>query len=614
MARMYLKLIRGGLSKSEVEEYITSLRRSGEEDLLLGALLRGTLAQDTEEIHRLAAASRDPWVELVAMRRRASTSSSVGDYRQARQQLEYALSFAREGKITYPTLGLRHDLVDVLISLGELGEAWEQVSVALDLSRRLGAEENEDEFLVQLADIAQLRTDHSLARAYLEEAALRSQGNVAQEQHVHERRARLEVAALKPAEARVAIDRAIAMGKPLSLDGAFALADIARYQSKPSDNEVLETSLQALSPKSKGLEALVQHVRGRFYSASDPDKGRALLRRAIQMSEALVQTDVNARRARAFGYAQLILEAGREQNFAQALRYFAEESGILPPARCAVGIAEEAERALWVVRDAHGFLSGQYEASRISHLPGNLKEFLPSSVVQRLRACEMVAVLAQPSLHGRPGILPPEIAWSYRTGGHQAHVTGSHSLRRLVVANVEISSAYSLPQLEQWVEEAGPETNLLAGTWATPARVLEEMATATEIMLVAHGQVSSDGVRLVLAQDDEGHDGLDARQIRATRLEGAPLVILAACSTARSSQMLHERVSLPSAFIEAGARAVMAPTVSIPDRRAFEFFNSVLDRIRRGAPPATALRDERMQWLRSEGDREGWVTNILLFD
>jgi len=88
---------------------------------------------------------------------------------------------------------------------------------------------------------------------------------------------------------------------------------------------------------------------------------------------------------------------------------------------------------------------------------------------------------------------------------------------------------------------------------------------------------------------------------------------LAACHGAQTAPVLHQPRSLPSAFIQAGARAVLAATDAIPDQDAGAFFQAVRERIQQGTAPAAALRDERLKWLEKREVRN-WVDGVLLFD
>jgi len=50
------------------------------------------------------------------------------------------------------------------------------------------------------------------------------------------------------------------------------------------------------------------------------------------------------------------------------------------------------------------------------------------------------------------------------------------------------------------------------------------------------------------------------------------------------------------------------PPAAIPDAEAGPFFTRVLDRIRAGAAPAVALRDERV------ASSSSWVADVILFE
>jgi CHAT domain-containing protein len=171
-----------------------------------------------------------------------------------------------------------------------------------------------------------------------------------------------------------------------------------------------------------------------------------------------------------------------------------------------------------------------------------------------------------------------------------------------------------LPRLGAW-EPADSGATVLSGASATPGRVLEAMTRATEIEIHAHGLINptfSDASLLVLSPDASGRYALTAGEVRAHRLEGHPLVTLAACRAAHTGIQVHEPFSLPTAFLEAGASTVLAATVDIPDLEAGPFFLEVQERIRAGQSAAVALRDVRMEWLSREP--ESWVRSVLVFE
>jgi CHAT domain-containing protein len=183
------------------------------------------------------------------------------------------------------------------------------------------------------------------------------------------------------------------------------------------------------------------------------------------------------------------------------------------------------------------------------------------------------------------------------------------------VADVEAPPALGLPRLGAWDAAPGEDVRVLAGAQATPTRVLEAMRDAAEIEIHAHGLVNprlSEASLLVLSPERGGHYALTAGEVQAQRLRGQPLVILAACRAAHGAPWTHERFSLPVAFIDAGARTVLAATVDVPDAEAGPFFNAVRERIAQGQHAASALRDVRMEWLKREPG--SWVRSVLVFD
>jgi CHAT domain-containing protein len=89
------------------------------------------------------------------------------------------------------------------------------------------------------------------------------------------------------------------------------------------------------------------------------------------------------------------------------------------------------------------------------------------------------------------------------------------------------------------------------------------------------------------------------------------VVLLGACRAATGSHYRDFTWSLPQAFVQAGARAVIASLAELPDDRVGQFLSAVARRVEAGTAPSVALRDERVEWLR-RGER--WSQEIVLFD
>jgi hypothetical protein len=435
---------------------------------------------------------------------------------------------------------------------------------------------------------------------------------------VHQNLADIALHELRIDMARREVDAALATGLPLSLSGAFVLADLSRMKPSPEDEAHLTRSLEAVrGGLTPGERAVATHVLGRFFIERDAARGRELLWRSIQEAQAQgLEEDVSARRARAFSYTSLVLDAGRRGAFEEALELFAKERGLELPRQCLLAAAVDSERTLLIARGPSGELLGHHDETRRQPLPERLVGLVPEPLLARLRGCARVEVLARPPLHGRVGLLPSELAWSYLTRTSSPRTPRTGPAVHLVVSEVELPRDSSLKRLNPWTPTFGPDEQrlTLSGAEATPSRVLGAMRSATEIDLVAHGIINdySDASYLLLAPEPDGPE-LSVPEVRTASLLGAPFVVLAACHAAHTSYAVHESFSLPAAFIEAGARGVLAATVEIPDREAETFFNAVRERIRSGTEPSLALRDERVQWLR-EGKGKAWLDSVLLFE
>ena len=96
------------------------------------------------------------------------------------------------------------------------------------------------------------------------------------------------------------------------------------------------------------------------------------------------------------------------------------------------------------------------------------------------------------------------------------------------------------------------------------------MTDVNEIHFHTHALTSpaiSDAAFLALSPEPRGDEyALTAEAVSKLKLQAHPLVVLAACSSAQGAHYEHAPLSLPAAFIFAGARAVFA-TGRSPRRR-----------------------------------------------
>jgi hypothetical protein len=358
-------------------------------------------------------------------------------------------------------------------------------------------------------------------------------------------------------------------------------------------------------------QPMLDQIEGALLLDRDHPAAVALLERAIAGSLARAPSDVDRRKARAYAYSSLIFDAGRAGDWARAWRLFGEQSGAALE-RCGLAVATDAHTRVVVLRDASGGITGLYEGARaISEL--DAAHVVPPRLVDQLRGCAEVEVIARPPIEGSPAVLPPELAWSYRSGA-SAPTASAGPDRRLVIANVEPPRALGLPRLMPWRSEAPPDV-MLEGVAATPPRVLAALADAGTIEIHAHGMINSevsDASVLMLSPDPDGRYALTAAEIRNQPLRRSPLVILAACHAASAPRYRHELWGLPVAFLAAGARAVIASADVVADDSAGEFFDTVRARIDRVGSVSRALRDVRLEWLAAH-PQAVWVRSLMVF-
>ncbi|MCP3100992.1 CHAT domain-containing protein [Myxococcus sp. K15C18031901] len=618
LAARFREVLQGSFDASGLDALVRELSGTEHQDVLLGVLpLAGGLPKHLDAYERAAGALGDAWLTLNAEREHALAEYGRGDLAGAEARLLRAISTCGGARADYRCGQLEHLLAHIYKDEHRLLEAREHALAGLQWARQTQEWTLQADLLLVLGDLARFRNAFALTRAYLGEQALRDRGCAAS-RHVHESLASLRVFALQPGEARAELDQAPTCEVPLFLNGAFVLADLARLDPKPGDVERVRDGLRKLDAAGwlrPGEKVMATHIEGRAVIQTDRASGRALLRQAITDGARLGAADPVAAKARAYSYSSLILDAGAQGDWAGALALFSEETGVAEPSRCALGIEVHDERTVVAARGPAGELLGHHDASRRSP-DFDVTTLVPASLAASLRPCEHVEVLARYPVHGQAGLLPPDVAWSYDTGPRKSAPAVS-APRPLVVYDVDAPASLNLPRLRSWELSGGPSARRveLTGPAATPSRLLAELAEATEVEIHAHGLVNlgvSDASLLVMAPEAGGRYALTAGEVRRQKLKGAPVVLLGACQAARAAPYLHAPWSLPVAFAEAGARAVIASPIDIPDAEAGPFFARVMERLRAGATASTALRDERMRVLSARPD--SWVKTVVVFE
>lgn len=612
------------LEGAEADAYLAKLRRSNERDLLLGAVL--LLRQEDRHVDELTALVRQSgepaWYDAPLARGRAQAAQGRGDLETAEQSLKTGLASCRSAGFEYRCVDLQRHLAALYNRLDRRKEAEGLARSALEEAFRTDSWFQEEVLLSDLVTSARLSHAPALARAYLDEYVQHAPEDCARRSEYHHARALLAVEDLDAKEARREVEAAIACPTAPTLVELAVAGDLLRLEGGTVPGRELDRVRERIrvlreDPSlSAGERLLVDHIEGRILIERDREAGQRLLRGVITGSALKRSSDIEARKAWSHSHHVLVMDAGRAKEWDAAVALLAEELDRPAPTSCLLALAGQDERLLFVVRDATGAADGVYLNALKRPLREQVPE-VPEGLLERLTRCGMVRVLAEPILQGRPGLLSPHRAWSYLTPGgpRVAAPAPAPAFKRLVVSDVEPPASLALPRLMPWKGETGPGDVHLRGRAATPDSVLAEMEDATEVELHTHGLSGtglSDAAFLALSPDAAGRYALTAGDLEGHTLRGSPVVLLAACDANVGAWRYHAVWSLPAALIQAGARAVVAPSTQVPDVEAGAFFQALLEALRRGVPPAQALRDTRARWLQQGSAK--WVQDLVAFE
>ncbi|MFZ5446618.1 MAG: CHAT domain-containing protein [Myxococcota bacterium] len=567
-------------------------------------------------------ADGDPWLPFAVELEEARRFGAAGDAAKQEERLIELLVRARQGRATHRALQALEQLTALYTGQHRVVEAATTGREAMQLARDQGELAAELRLLHVLADAARFRNAAALSIALLEERTLRLPADCDAQAYVGESLASLKLVSLEPVAARAALDAVKPCTTPLSVVGVGVLSELLRLDPRPGDAARFEEAVAALRGTALGPseEMLLEHIEGRAWIDRDAVRGTAKLRAALAAAKEASDADAAPKKVWAHGFGLLRTAAGEAGQWGTLFSLTAEELGREMPRRCALIVDVQDNRVVAAARDASGSESGRAHRFPFGERrPDGLRLEELSTVVGPLArgvagGCEQLAVFASYPLHGRSGWLPDDVAWSY-AGGAKAGAASAGG-RSLVVHDVSTPPSLRLPRVGRWVDVPREGDEELTGSAATPGRVLEAMRTASFVELHAHGLVNpaqADTAALVLAPDAQGHFSLSATELRSAKLEAAPVVVLAACHASSVAPYLHEPWSLPRAFLIAGARAVIAAPVELPDAEARDFFRALTARLRSGQSPATAVRDERIRFLAAQ-PRASWVRSVLVFD
>jgi CHAT domain-containing protein len=149
---------------------------------------------------------------------------------------------------------------------------------------------------------------------------------------------------------------------------------------------------------------------------------------------------------------------------------------------------------------------------------------------------------------------------------------------------------------------------IFTGSEVTPDAFLKAARDAALVHFAGHATADLDepaSSSLVFESPSGAPARLTAESIGRSTLEGHPLVIVAACGTARGKARRTEGVdSLAVAFLQAGARGVAATLWDVDDGVSSRLFGTFHRRLREGARPVDALQEAQRSLLHSSDPRD----------
>ena len=610
--RAWITVINPTLPAAEdVEKLVADARRAGQKDILLQVLDGFRAYVVTPEREALVRTFHDPWFEASLASRVGRVQMDGGRLGEAERTLRQGRELCRPQSMQIPCWYIAEALGDLYRVVGRFSDAEREYRTVAPQLRAAGLFPWERKAVMEAARVAVQADQLALARASYEDLSIREPDKCAAWIWSRELLASGYVARRDVANARKVL--AVHQDCPRALDPEawrarwrLGLGQLTRDRSMLEEARAMAAATAgfARAPVQDVAAArMLEHIATLELGTPGAE---AELARTIAREEA--SPDVQVRSAAAEGREALALRALDRKDGAAALAELGHLLGTTAPSRCAVGLIANVAREGWAVADAAGAVVTGSGDPR----PGEVFT-PPAELIARLRPCANVAVLATGRFQGRRGVLPDDLPWSYQIGPGSSGASRPGP-NRLVVKDVVPPRDLQLPALALQDRSGESGWTVVAGAEATPARVLSELAGADLVKFEVHGLIDSsvpDGAVLVLSEDADHGYSVSATQLGSLHLARRPIVMLGACRAAAPSTFRAEPWSLPRSFVHAGAQGVYASLSDLPDQEVGEFFRRLTARLDAGTSPASALRDERLTWLR-EG--KTWVRDVVLFD
>jgi cellulose synthase operon protein C len=578
------------------------------DDLRLGTLLfLDRNAARSTQLARLVAASADPWFLLILPRERARAALGAGEADRAETELRTALQGCDGRRWAYRCAQIAFDLYSLFQNATRYADAAASAETAVTLYRASGATESEDSLLINLAEMQRGRGRFALATATFHEAIARLGDQNCLGTRFATSGLVLTAVLLGADTLTVTPTAPDACGVPPQALEVAAMVDLARMTERESDRARAQLWIAAARAANDAqLTIAAELSEARLLISRQPVAANRL---RAQLG-ALEGQDETSTALRAWTYQTLVDAAAQRSAWIEVVQRVAEEMAITPPANCVLVASIDDTRGTAVAIGRDSVAVGVH-SSVAAPVQWTGAALVPASVRHALDGCAQIAVIARPPLHGRADLLGPEMPWAF-VGTTRAPIPPTTASRELFVGDALPPAALALPALAP-MPPRNPAVEL-RGAAATPARVLEALGTATYAELHVHGEVDlgvADASFLALTPGGDQRWALTAGEVRGAKLTSAPVIVLAACRAGAVAPFGHKRWSLPDAFLQAGARAVIAPTVEIPDDQANAFFTELRQRLGAGQAPAAALAEVRQSYVARGAS---WAAFIVLFN
>jgi cellulose synthase operon protein C len=606
----YRSLRDGRFSAEQSNAWWSQLKNAGPgvDDLQLGAsILLGKLTE-LPTLQARVFAWHDAWFNLLLAR------LSALQQRDPISALRSVLLQCPKTGLELRCAALALSLAEALLDAGLDEQAEIPSNQAVQWFQRAGSPNNASNAQAFRADIWRLRGRNARARAEFAELALNPR-DCATARYAAVGQANL---ALSDGDWQGVRQALPVMPVPsdcqrgVDMIGVSTAVDLARRTGRADDVTVAQRWIVGAQQSTDvSLHDLATVASARLRGPSGDDELRTWVSHSDQSPDASRQPF--AAGLRAWSYATLLSNAGALKTWNEVLKLGQQESSVKLDQSCHM-VASLDDDLLTVAMHAGDFTDGTQVHVSAQQLGGGLLKLLPSSWLQRWRPCTTINVVARPPLHGRADLMPADRPWQFIGQGSSAALATAPSFdTRLLVAEPKQSTDSSaLPALTSMSDSYKDFTTVLTGNDANSKRVLAALSDANYVELHVHGvaTANADTAKLLLSPDDNGDSVLTARQIRSAKLRGQPIVILAACRAAIIAPHLRQRWSLPDAFLAAGARAVIATDLPIPDLAARRFFAALRAKLRAGASPAASVAVLRAEAL--EADKM-WSSHVMVF-